>query len=181
MEETLPLFEESSGNKVTTIGQTKREGKPRVEEPERGQGEMRFEYPEDALERSHVARVIWDVLGKMDLGPFSRDCESVDGGPYAGYQYVVPQRTNSAIPLSQYRAGQIAPFTQFDAASVYQRARSPRFSGSEMGNGSPPYHSGRRRRYGLYRRIAQLSSPSSKEIVDLRNCSIRSGGIVSCR
>lgn len=41
---------------------------------------MRFEYPEDALERSHVARVIWDVLGKMDLGAFSRGCESVEGG-----------------------------------------------------------------------------------------------------
>jgi transposase len=79
MEETLPLFEERPGNEAVAVGQTERGGKARVEEPERGQGEMCLEYLEDTLERSHPARVFWDVLGKMELGAFSRDCESVEG------------------------------------------------------------------------------------------------------
>jgi transposase len=54
-------------------------GKPRIEEPQRAQGEMRFEYPEDALELSHSARVIWNLLGLMDLSAFSKGCESVEG------------------------------------------------------------------------------------------------------
>ena len=40
---------------------------------------MRFEYPEDALELSHPARVLWDLLGKMDLSAFSKGCEAVEG------------------------------------------------------------------------------------------------------
>ena len=40
---------------------------------------MRFEFPEDALEPSHPARVLWDVLGKMELGAFSKGCEAVEG------------------------------------------------------------------------------------------------------
>lgn len=78
VEKTLTLFEDSQPGDDTqraALG-----GKPRIEEPQRGQGEMRFEYPENALERSHPARVLWDVLGKMDLGAFSRGCESVEGG-----------------------------------------------------------------------------------------------------
>src|SRR6266487_2167092 len=77
VEKTLPLFEDSQGGDG---GQKAAGGgKPRIEEPQRGQGEMRFEYREDALEPSHTARVIWDVLGKMDLRAFSRGCESVEG------------------------------------------------------------------------------------------------------
>jgi len=41
---------------------------------------MRFEFPEDALEPSHPARVLWDVLGKMELGAFSKGCGAVEGG-----------------------------------------------------------------------------------------------------
>ena len=40
---------------------------------------MRFEFPEDALEPSHPARVLWDVLGKMELGAFSKGCKAVEG------------------------------------------------------------------------------------------------------
>ena len=40
---------------------------------------MRFEFPEDALEPSHPARVLWDVLGKMELGAFSKGCGAVEG------------------------------------------------------------------------------------------------------
>src|SRR5438105_10141973 len=78
MEKQSGLFEETpvdDGNQRREGGS----GKPRVEEPQRGQGEMRFEYPEDALEQSHPARVIWDVLGKLDLRAFSIGCESVEG------------------------------------------------------------------------------------------------------
>lgn len=55
-------------------------GKPRIEEPHRAQGEMRFAFPEDALEPLHAARVLWNVLGKMDLAAFSKECETVEGG-----------------------------------------------------------------------------------------------------
>ena len=77
MKPTLPLFEDSpvdEGDRKTGGG-----GKPRIEEPQRAQGEMRFEFPEDALEGSHPARVIWNVLGRMQLGGFSKGCGSVEG------------------------------------------------------------------------------------------------------
>ncbi len=77
MKKTLPLFEDSQVGEYAE--NTRGGGKARIEEPQRQQGEMRFEYPEDALEPSHTARVIWDVLGTMDLGAFARDCESVEG------------------------------------------------------------------------------------------------------
>jgi len=78
MEKTLSLFEETpeaeSGSEATARG-----GKPRVEEPRRAQREMRFECLEDTLEASHPARVIWTLLGKMELAGFSKGCESVEG------------------------------------------------------------------------------------------------------
>jgi transposase len=75
VEKTLPLFEDSQA-----VDNTRKSGggKPRIEEPQRAQGEIRFEYAEDMLERSHPARLIWDVLGKMDLGLFSKGCGSVE-------------------------------------------------------------------------------------------------------
>src|SRR5437588_3873650 len=77
MEKVLPLFEESqTGDNTPKTGGG---GKARIEEPQRAQGQIRFEYGDDALERRHAARVIWDVLGKMDLRAFSRGCESVEG------------------------------------------------------------------------------------------------------
>ncbi|MGH8136399.1 MAG: transposase [Steroidobacteraceae bacterium] len=78
MKKTLPLFEDfgSGAGTATNAGGS---GKPRIEEPQRAQGVMRFDYPEDALEASHPARVLWDVLGKMDLTAFGRGCESVEG------------------------------------------------------------------------------------------------------
>ena len=36
-------------------------GKPRIAEPVRNQGVLRFEIPEDALPPTHPARVLWDV------------------------------------------------------------------------------------------------------------------------
>jgi transposase len=79
MEKTPWLFEDSphldDGAQTAKAGV----GKPRIEEPQRVQGEMRFEFPEDALEPSHTARMIWNLLGLMDLSAFSKGCESVEG------------------------------------------------------------------------------------------------------
>jgi transposase len=77
VEKTLRLFERCAGEGVAEP--TGGGGKARIEEPHRAQGEMRFEFPEDALEPSHPARVIWSVLGKMELGAFSEGCEAVEG------------------------------------------------------------------------------------------------------
>jgi transposase len=77
MEKTLPLFEGCGGDGGAE--RTGGGGKARIEEPQRAQGEMRFEFPEDALEPSHPARVIWNVLGKMELAAFSKGCEAVEG------------------------------------------------------------------------------------------------------
>jgi hypothetical protein len=40
-----------------------RKGKPRVVEPQRRQGVIRFEMPEDNLAPTHAARVLWEVVG----------------------------------------------------------------------------------------------------------------------
>lgn len=77
MANTRRLFEDAPG--VEGSGKVTRGGKPRIEEPQRRQGEMRFEFPEDTLEPSHPARVIWNVLGKVDLAAFSNGCEAVEG------------------------------------------------------------------------------------------------------
>jgi transposase len=118
MDEILPLFEEISGNESSGPKQTERGGKPRVEEPERGQGEMCFEYLEDALERSHPARLIWEVLGKVDLGSFSRDCESITGG--AGRSLKSPRMVLTlwlyALSQGVGSAREIARLTKSDLA-----------------------------------------------------------------
>ena len=89
MEKTPWLFEETqphSGDAGTGKGKG---GKARTEEPQRAQGEIRFEFPEEALERSHPARVIWNVLGKTKLSAFSKDCGAIEGA--AGRSLKSPQ------------------------------------------------------------------------------------------
>ena len=54
-------------------------GKPRVAEPVRNQGVIRFELPEDALPPTHPARVLWDVTGTLDLGHFLVGTKAVEG------------------------------------------------------------------------------------------------------
>ncbi len=76
METSLPLF----APEQIAIKEVKAEhGKPRIVEPQRAQGEIRFEIPEDTLAPSHPARVLWDVLGTVDLTAFGADCASVEG------------------------------------------------------------------------------------------------------
>ena len=56
-----------------------RKGKPRVAEPQRRQGVIRFEMPEDTLTPTHAARVLWDVLGALDLTAFLDDVKAIEG------------------------------------------------------------------------------------------------------
>lgn len=76
METNLPLF---TAEQVVTKPVEVASGKPRVLEPQRAQGEIRFEVPDDALGPSHPARLLWEVLGTLDLTAFSAGCESVEG------------------------------------------------------------------------------------------------------
>ena len=53
--------------------------KPHVREPQRAQGAMTFEMPEDSLTTSHPARLLWNMLGGFDLSAFSAEVTSVAG------------------------------------------------------------------------------------------------------
>lgn len=54
--------------------------KPRIEKPERRQGVIRFEIPEDGLPANHAARVLWNVLGSLELSAFLATAKAVEGG-----------------------------------------------------------------------------------------------------
>ena len=47
-----------------------RNARPKIREPQRQQAEIRFEVPEDALAADHPARLLWNVLGGLDLSAF---------------------------------------------------------------------------------------------------------------
>jgi transposase len=51
----------------------------RTKEPVREQGVFRWEMPEDTLSANHPARLLWQVLGTLDLSGFLRDAKAVDG------------------------------------------------------------------------------------------------------
>jgi transposase len=53
--------------------------KPRVSEPQRRQATFRFEMPEDALPTSHPARLLWNVIGTLDLSAFLDGVKAVEG------------------------------------------------------------------------------------------------------
>jgi transposase len=57
----------------------KRSPKPRVVEPRRNQGVIRFELPEESLPPEHRVRVLDRVVGTLDLSPFTRDAKAVEG------------------------------------------------------------------------------------------------------
>lgn len=54
-------------------------GKPRIAEPQRNQGVIRFEMPQDMLPPTHAARVLWDVVGTLNLGAFLEGVKAVEG------------------------------------------------------------------------------------------------------
>jgi hypothetical protein len=53
--------------------------KVRTREPFRGQGVMRFEIPEDTLPEDHRARLLWRVVGTLDLSPFTANAKALEG------------------------------------------------------------------------------------------------------
>ena len=57
------------------------EKKPKVRttEPFRAQGVMRFEFAEDLIGPEHPARALWDVLGTLDLAPFTAAAKALEG------------------------------------------------------------------------------------------------------
>ena len=55
------------------------DGVARVVEPQRVQGEIHFDIPDDALGPDHPARLLWSMLGTLDLKAFSANCGSVEG------------------------------------------------------------------------------------------------------
>jgi transposase len=56
-----------------------RRGKPRVVEPQRRQGVIRFEMPEDNLAPTHAGRVLWEVVGTLPLGTFLEGVKAIEG------------------------------------------------------------------------------------------------------
>lgn len=53
--------------------------KVRTNEPIREQGVFRWEMPEDALPEDHRARLLWKVVGTLDLSGFVRDAKAIEG------------------------------------------------------------------------------------------------------
>ena len=51
----------------------------RTTEPVRVDGIMRFEYTEELIPSDHAARAIWEILGVLNLAPFTDDSKSVEG------------------------------------------------------------------------------------------------------
>jgi hypothetical protein len=47
--------------------------RPKVREPQRTQSSFRIEIPEDLLPPEHPARLLWNVLGTLDLSAFLAD------------------------------------------------------------------------------------------------------------
>ena len=74
---SLPMFEPASI--ASSPAKEAVPGKPRILEPQRVQGEIRFEIPDDMLPESHAARLLWNVLGTLNLAAFSTGCEAVEG------------------------------------------------------------------------------------------------------
>jgi len=79
-ESSLPLFDPSEPSVASSAPSKEAAvGSARVEEPQRVQGEMRFEIPDDWLPQCHPARLLWNVLGTLDLTAFGAHCGSVEG------------------------------------------------------------------------------------------------------
>jgi transposase len=90
----------------------------RVREPERRQGAIRFEMPEDVLPIAHPARVLWEVVGKLELDGFLAPVRAVEG--HAGRPVCSPRMLLClwlyAIRQGVGSAREIARRLQTDAA-----------------------------------------------------------------
>lgn len=98
--------------------QSEQTGKPRVVDPQRKQAVIRFEMPEDTLEPSHPARVLWDVVGTLNLAAFLAGAKAVVG--VAGRATLSPRMKLTlwlyAISQGVGSAREIARLTVTDAA-----------------------------------------------------------------
>jgi len=56
-------------------------GTPRLNKPERFQGEMRSESLDQRLDADHTARVIWQLVQGLDLSSLYQKIDAVDGAP----------------------------------------------------------------------------------------------------
>ena len=95
-----------------------RKPQPRIAEPQRKQGVIRFEMPEDTLPPRHAARVLWEVVGTLDLKAFLVGVKAVDGT--AGRKTLSPQMKLTlwlyAISLGVGSAREIARLVRTDDA-----------------------------------------------------------------
>lgn len=53
--------------------------KIRTSEPQRGQGVIRFEMPEESLPPDHLARLLWQIVGRLDLSGFLAEAKAFEG------------------------------------------------------------------------------------------------------
>lgn len=92
--------------------------KPRTIEPQRDQVEIRFALPSEDIAPTHPARVLWEVLGRVDLSAFDEGARAVEGRPGR-------PRTSSRMLLTLWTysvsrgigsAREIARLTRSDAA-----------------------------------------------------------------
>ena len=92
--------------------------KPRIVEPQRKQGVIRFEMPEDTLTPMHAARVLWNVTGTLDLSAFLDGVKAIDGT--VGRKTLSPQMKLTlwlyAISVGVGSAREIARLVQSDDA-----------------------------------------------------------------
>jgi transposase len=51
----------------------------RTREPNRAQGVIRFEMPEDTLPQDHAARLLWRMVETLDLSEFLADAKAIEG------------------------------------------------------------------------------------------------------
>jgi transposase len=53
--------------------------KVRTSEPQRAQGVIRFEIPEETLPSDHRARLLWGIVSQLDLSSFLLDAKALEG------------------------------------------------------------------------------------------------------
>ncbi len=51
----------------------------RTREPQRAQGVIRFEIPEESLPEDHPARMLWRIVDTLDLSAFLERAKAVEG------------------------------------------------------------------------------------------------------
>jgi hypothetical protein len=100
---------------------------------------MRFDLPEDALPATHPARVLWDVVGTLDLMKFLHGVKAVEGK--AGRRTLSPRMKlvlwlyaiSTGVGSAARSRGSSAATTRTDGSSAISRSvitRCRRFASS---------------------------------------------------